>query len=164
MSDAEITAILTAPPPAPPATPGEAATRLSTLSADAEWRGKFLAGNGPQVREWNELHQLAANGDNIDMAMAGKFLPGGQSSEHIVQMETAAMMQELGIRSEIIRDALSDKHTVTRAEFEATKVWKADRMTDPEFTKRWLAGDREAKRKMMLADIILTGNVKEDAA
>lgn len=161
MSDAEIAAALAAPPLAPPTTPAEASNRLNQAQADKNWTQSFLGGNPARVKEFNEWHELAAKGDSTDLAMAGLYQPGGMNSrDHIQNMGTAAMLQEAGIRPQIIRDVLTDKHTVTQAEYDATKLWKEDRMTDPEFVKRYLAGDSEAKRKMLLADIILTGDVR----
>jgi hypothetical protein len=163
MSDAEIAAVLSAPPPAPPTTPAEASTRLNQVrsGADPKWNEAFLAGNPARVQEFHDWHELAAKGDDIDRAMAGMYQEGSNTSDHILQMGAAGMLQEMGIRPEIVRDVITSKHTVTQAEYDATKLFKADRMTDPEFVKRYLAGDHEAKRKMMLADIILTGGIKD---
>jgi hypothetical protein len=151
--------------PAQPSTPAEAATRLDQLKADPTWTGAFLAGGPAQKKEFSDLHELVAKGDNIDMAMAGEFMSGGiQTSDHMQNMGAAASLREAGIRDEIIRDVLAGTHVVSKAEYEATRQWKADRMSDAEWTKRLMAGDNEANRKWKLANIILTGKIKEDSA
>jgi hypothetical protein len=164
MSDAEIAAALTAPPPAAPTTPAEAATRLDQAKADPKWTETFLAGHPERVREFHEWHALAAKGESVDRAMAGMYMEGGNTTDHITQMGTAAVFRELGIRDEITRDVLVDKHTVTQAEYNATKVWKEDRMNDKEWVAKLMGGDREAKRKLVLANLILTGHVQQPVA
>jgi hypothetical protein len=169
MSDAEIAAALTpAAPPAPPTTPAEAATRLGQLKADAGWRDKFLAGNGPQVAEFGALTELAAkgaDGDNIDMAMAGVLLDGPlQPSGHMMNISVAASLREVGIRDEIIKDVLAGTHKVSKEEYAATERWKAEKMRDHEWVKRYLAGDGEPRQKMTLANIILSGGIREEKA
>ena len=52
------------PPPGRPATtPAQAAARLAALKSDPAWRGKLLAGAGPQLREFQELTALTAASD-----------------------------------------------------------------------------------------------------
>ena len=106
MSDAEIAAILTAPPPAPPTTPAEASSRLNQAQADTEWTKAFLGGNPARIREFNDWHELAAKGDNVDLAMAGLYQPGGMnSSDHL---ESHAEDELLGTvdRTEAIEDGI----------------------------------------------------------
>lgn len=81
----------------------------------------------------------------------------------MVQIGVANHLREIGIRDEIIKDVIAGTHKVTRAEYEATERWKAERMRDQEWVKRYLAGDGEPKEKMMLASIILSGGVREEA-
>lgn len=98
----------------------------------------------------------------IDKAMAGEFLDGViQPSGHLVQIGVASHLREIGIREEIIKDVVGGTHAVSKEEYAATERWKAERMRDPEWVKRYLAGEGEPKEKMMLADIILSGGVKE---
>lgn len=152
-----------AAPPAPPSTPAEAVTRLEQLKSDTAWRDQFLAGNGPHVQEYRDLSELVAKGDNVDKAMAGIMHDGiFQPAGHMQMMSMASMLRDLGIRDEITKDVLADTHTVTRAEYDATQRWKAAAMRDQDFVKRYLAGDGEPKQKMTLANIILTGGVREE--
>lgn len=151
--------------PAPPSTPAEAATRLDQLRADPKWTSALLSGGPVQTREFHDLHQLVSKGDDVDLAMAGVTQPGIiQSGEHMQMMGAAAMLREFGVRDEITKDVLAGTHTVTKAEHEATKQWKADHMSNPEWVKLYMGGDNEARRKMTLANIILTGGIKENAA
>ena len=103
-----------------------------------------------------------AAGDNIDMAIKGELLEGSvQPSHHIAMIGAASYLNDLGIRPEIARDVLAGTHKVSQAEYDATKQWKADHLADKEFTDRYMTGDREARRKLLLADIILTGGVSD---
>lgn len=151
--------------PAAPTTPAEAATRLGQLRADPKWTSALLGGAPGQTKEFHDLHRLVAKGDSVDMAMAGVLQPGGlQTSDHMEQIGGAAALREVGIADGIIKDVLTDSHTVTKAEFEATKQWKSDQMSNPDFVKLYMGGDNEARRKMTLANIILTGGIRENAA
>jgi hypothetical protein len=40
------------------------------------------------------------------------------------------------------------------------EAWKARQMKDPVFVKAYLSGDPEARQKMTLAAIILSGGIK----
>ncbi len=97
------------------------------------------------------------------MAMAGVLQPGVlQTSDHMELMGGAQALRALGIQDGIIKDVLTDSHAVTKAEYEATKQWKADHMSNPEWVKLYMGGDNEARRKMALVSIILTGGIKEN--
>jgi hypothetical protein len=147
--------------PAPPSTPAEAATRLDALKANPDWTGKLMAGGSAELKEFQGLHELLSRGDHIDLALAGEFMPGGmQTPEHLQNMGATSMLREAGVRDEVIRDVLAGTHTVTKEEFAKVKQFKADRMSDKEWSKRLLAGDSEATRQFHLMNIVLTGDIK----
>ncbi|WLA53194.1 hypothetical protein [Bradyrhizobium diazoefficiens] len=146
--------------PALPSTPAEAATRLDQLKADPKWTSSFLSGSPTQLQEFRDLHGIIAKGDHVDMAMSG-LMPEQPSSGHREMAGTAAMLRELGIDDRIIKETLIG-HMVTKPEYEATERWKKDAMSNPEFVKLYTGGDNEARRKMTLANIILTGGIKEN--
>jgi hypothetical protein len=153
---------------AAPSTPAEATARLDQLKSDPGWRDLFLAGSGRQVNEFHSLHELAAKEANatlIDKAMNGGALDGEmQTSEYVEMRGAAAMFSELGIRSEIIKDVLAGTHKVTKEEFQAAELWKADRLRDADWKAKYMSGDREEQRRMMLADIIITGGIRGETA
>ena len=41
----------------------------------------------------SDLHELVAKGDNVDLAMAGMYQPGMNTSTHIQNMGIAAMLR-----------------------------------------------------------------------
>jgi hypothetical protein len=149
-------------PPVLPATPAEAATRLTALKSDPAWRDQFLAGNGPQVKEFKNLSELAAKGDNVDMAMAG-ISEGGQSSDSHAMTEVAKMFRELAIRDEVTSQFLRGEK-VTLHEFKLVENWKREQMGDPNFVKRYLEGDLKARQQMTIANTVLVNGVKDVAA
>ena len=106
-----------------------------------------------------------AVGDSIDKAIKGELLDGiFQPAQHTAMIGAASYLNDLGIRPEITRDVLAGTHEVTQAEFDATQQWKEDHLADKEWVEKFMSGDREAKRKMTLANIILTGGVKNAPA
>jgi hypothetical protein len=154
-----------------PETAAAASEKLTTLQADKAWTGKLLAGDAAVTQEWNGLHERVHRGD--DEAKEAKSLAdrvaaamtGDQrslSDPEAKQMNsTAAMLREIGIRDEVVTQALSG-HEVTKAEFDVVKNWQARATRDPEFTKLYLSGDPEACQKMTLAAIVLSSNIKTE--
>jgi len=156
MTDATLTP---GAPPAPPSTPAEAATQLAQLKADPNFVKPFLAGGPSQLKQFKDLHELIDCGDNYDLAIAGQLAPGEvQSSDHLQNIGAASMLT--GVRPEIVRDVLAGTHTVTAEEYAKVKQFKADRMTDKDWSARLLAGDSEAKREFHLMNIILSGDIR----
>jgi len=150
--------------PAPPATPAEAATRLAALKADPKWTEALLTGGPAQTREFHQLHELVAKGDRVDQAMSGVLPAGIIRDGVVVEMQgTAEMLRELGIRDDVIRETLQGK-SETKPWYDETVRWKADHMSNPDWVKRLMSGDVEARRQLMLANIVISAGVKESAA
>jgi hypothetical protein len=151
--------------PEPPATPADATTQLAQLKADPNFTKPLMAGGPAQLKRFQELHEMIERGTNADVAraMAGEYM-GVNTPEHLAMMGAASMLQEAGVRPEIVRDVLAGTHTVTAAEYALVKQFKADKMTDKEWTKRLFAGDSEARRQFHLMNVVLTGNVRGEKA
>jgi hypothetical protein len=153
-----------APATPAPSTPAEAAAKLETLRADPKWTEALLGGGLAQKNEWQNLHELAAKGDGVDLAVAGLHQPGPiQDSEHVENMGVAAMMKELGIRPEITKEFLTG-HTETKKWYDEVARFKADKMSDPIWVKALMSGSIEARRQLTLCNIVLSGEIKDGAA
>jgi hypothetical protein len=157
MSD---TIVLPGVPPAPPANAQEARTRLDALIADTGRGAKLLAGDVETNREFSELTALAAGEDasTVAAAMSGNLGDMPDSSVRLMA-NTADMLREVGIREEIIEQTLKG-HEVSAEEYKLVEAWKARKMKDPVFVKSYLSGEPEARQKMTLASIILSGGIK----
>jgi hypothetical protein len=153
-----------------PETAVAAGEQLANLQADKAWTDKLLAGDPAVKQQWNGLHERAARGDDqiksadtlgerVVAAMTGSPQSAPDSEAQLMTV-TAGMLRELGIRDEVVMQTLSG-HEVTQAEFDVVKHWKERTMRDPEFTKKYLSGDPEARQKMMLAAIVLSSNIKK---
>jgi hypothetical protein len=154
-----------------PDTAAAAGERLATLQTDKAWTDKLLAGDAGVKQEWNGLHERVHRGDDevkeaeslADRVVAA--MTGDLRNVHDTEAEqmtvTAGLLREIGIRDEVVMQTLSG-HEVTRAEFDAVKNWKERTMRDPEFTKKYLTGDPEARQKMTLAAIVLSSNIKTE--
>jgi hypothetical protein len=147
-------------PVTPPANAAEARTVLDGKLADRDWGAKLLAGDAATNREYRELQNKAATDDDstIAAAMSGNI---GDVPDSSVKMmaNTASMLREIGIREEIIEQQLRG-HEVTAEEYKLVEAWKARQMKDPVFVKAYLSGDPEARQKMTLAAIVLSGGIK----
>jgi hypothetical protein len=147
--------------PAPPATPAEARQRIDALIADKDRGALLLAGDAATNTEYRDLQNMAANvdpNDAVAVAMSGNI---GEMPDSSVKMmsETAGMLREIGIRESIIEETLRG-HEVTQQEYDLAAAWKARQMKDPVFVKAYLSGDAEARQKMTLAAIVLSGGIK----
>jgi hypothetical protein len=148
-------------PPAPPANAAEARTRLDGLIKDREFGAKLLSGDANANREFSELQAKADSidpADQVAVAMSGNIGEMPDSSTRMMA-NTADMLREIGIREEIIEQTLRG-HEVTEQEYQLASAWKARQMKDPVFVKAYLSGDAEARQKMTLAAIILSGSIK----
>jgi hypothetical protein len=155
-----------ATPSAPPANATEARARLDTLIADKDFGAKLVKGEAGANREFRDLSELAAKGEaeRVDVAMAGVMADTPfQDSGHLQNIAATKMFRELGIRDEVIRETLTDR-PVTQQEHDVVAKWKADRMRDSEYVKKWLSGEGEQAREMMLANIVLSSSIKKEAS
>jgi hypothetical protein len=148
-----------AAPPAAPTNAVEARGRLDTLIADKDWGAKLLAGDTNANREFRDLQSMADKSDDstIAMAMSGNIGDMPDSSVRLMA-NTADMLREVGIREEIIEQTLRG-HEVSAAEYKLVEAYKARQMKDPVFVKAYLSGDSEARQKVTLMNIILSGGI-----
>jgi hypothetical protein len=130
--------------------------------ADPAWRARLELGS-PEVRaEFDQLVTARAAADPVQAAMTG-MIPERASSDLRMMEHTASFLRDIGIRDEVVKQTLSADE-VSRAEYDAVKNWKADALKNEEWTKKLLAGDREAQRQLVLANIVLTSQIRKDAA
>lgn len=148
--------------PAPPATPAEAQVRLDALKGNTEWSAKLLAGGAPETAEWQNLHQLIATGDDVDIAMSGA-LPEMPSSSLVEMSSVAGMLRDAGFTPQAIRETLSEQE-VPRADVDRATIWKTQALRDPEFTARFLKGDPQAVKEMLAANVVLSLPIKKENA
>ena len=149
-------------PGATPATPAEASARLDTLAKNSDWASGVLTGSGPHVREFQELVAKKSGGDKLDQILTGTIepplfetvMPGELSTRNV--MTSVADLREIGLEDATIRQVVEGK-PVSRAEHDAVKALKADRLSDKEWRAKFLAGDRAAVRDMALMNIVIVG-------
>jgi hypothetical protein len=152
--------------PAPPATAAEARAVLDTRIADKDWGAKLLAGDAAAGREFHELQAKADSPDRsakVDLAMSGADLGFLADSSVVQMMHMAGLLRETGFNELQVRETLSDREA-SQAEVEMARTWKAQNLKSKEFQTRWLSGDPEAVRQMLVANIILTSPLKKAGA
>lgn len=152
-----------------PPTAAEATTQLEALKANPEFSAKYLRGDGPAVRQFNDLLAIKSGADVLDRVVDGTIeapmietVTDGQISIS-KQLTVAATLKELGIERGAVKQVLSGDG-VSAEEFAAAQALKADLMGDPDFVKRYLAGSRAEVRKMTLVGIVLSNGIREKAA
>ncbi|TYL87795.1 hypothetical protein [Bradyrhizobium cytisi] len=147
-----------------PATPADAAAKLTALKADPAWTAALLQGQPAQTAEFHSLHAHAATGDSTDMAIAGKLQPGViQNAEHLQNIGAAEMLRGLGMPDDVIKDTLNGTASTPKAFYDKIVSWKQNAMTDAEWTKKLMSGDRKARSQLAIANIIITTGPKENS-
>jgi hypothetical protein len=149
-------------PPVLPSTPAEAATRLDQLKADPKWTASFLSGSPTQVQEFRDLHEIVAKGGDVDAVMAGA-VPAMPSSDLREMIGTAALLKDVGFTPLSIKETLEGR-PASQAEVDMATKWKADHMSNPDWVKRLMSGDVEARRHLLVANVILSSPVKQENA
>jgi hypothetical protein len=154
-----------AAPPAPPKNATEARAVLDARMADKDWGGRVFNGEPAANKELHELTAMVAAGgdDTVAVAMTGNpvFMP---NTDMAAMAHTAAWLREMGIRSEVIKEVLEGRPSVTAREYELVTNFKKEKMGNAEFVRLFLSGDIKARQQLMLADSILVNGVKGEAA
>jgi hypothetical protein len=132
------------------------------------WVEKLEAGHPDMLKEFHELTKAAAEGgdaDQIDLAIAG-VIPDQtfMDKSHVDNVRTAEFLKGSGIDDPaVLRQVLSNE-PVSQQEVDAAQSMKNRLTRNLEWTKRYLSGDSEAVRQMTLLNVILTRDVKKEAA
>jgi hypothetical protein len=150
------------PAPVAPTNSAEATARFNELQKDAGWRDRFLAGNGPEAREYRDLRTMIDTGviDKVELAMAGIPDADIPSSGHRVMIGTAEFLRDHGFPPLAVRETLSGKEA-SQEDYDRAVNWKAQAMRSTEFTTRYLGGEPEARREMLAANIVINSGVKK---
>ena len=146
--------------PTPPANAVEARAQLDSLMSNADFSSKLLAGSGPETNQWRDLQTMIAGGDDVEIAMSGA-LPDVPDSNLKQLSGTADMLRDAGFTPKAIREVLSNQEA-PQADVDRATVWKNQALKNPEFTKRWLGGDPDAAREMLVANAILSLPIKKE--
>jgi len=149
-------------PAAPPTNAAEAIARLDTLRADKSWSEKLVTGDSAATKEWNDLHHLAATGDDVDVALSGT-LPNLPSSSVREMAGTAEMLKSMGFTPLQIRETLSGREA-SQAEVDMATAWKAQNLGSKDFTDRLMRNEPDAIRQLLVANIILSSPLKKEKA
>ncbi|MGC1324251.1 MAG: hypothetical protein WA850_00760 [Xanthobacteraceae bacterium] len=142
--------------------PADAAAKLDSLIANPEFRTKLLASGAAETRQFHELMAAKSGSDKLDQVIAGTaevplvdLVTDGQLSTYN-QMIAAADLRGIGVSDTAIRQVF-EKKPVSRAEWDAVKGIKADRLADKEWRAKYMANDRVAVRDMALMNIVIVG-------
>jgi hypothetical protein len=149
-----------APPPIDPQNAGDARRRLDVLTKDREWGARFFAGHIAERKEFQALQEKIAAGDpaiGAPPAAGGEFdfSSEDQPSRQVLN-GTVQMLRDAGVGDGAISQALTGKAESAEA-IAAVKVFRNQKMSDPEWTKRFLAGGMQEKKEWMLWSIVIAG-------
>jgi hypothetical protein len=167
---AALEAKATALRPSSSATPGtaaEAAQRIDALAKDSGFFNRLMSGNVEARREFSNLTRLISEGDRAGDVLAGiaqvpefEVTSGNQLNTHktIVAVEA---LREVGLGETGISELLHDETSHSAADVATAARAKVEMLGSEEFRRRYLAGDPEARRMMLVANTILVGGIKK---
>jgi hypothetical protein len=122
-----------------------------SLINSPEWREKYLAGNAEARSEMAGLNAAivagSASSDGPD-AMVAAF-----------SVERA---REFGVSPEVL-EQVANRPPVSQEEYERVAQHKRSLLSDRSFVERLNAGDYDARKKMFLANLILSSPIKSAA-
>jgi hypothetical protein len=77
---------------------------------------------------------------------------------------TADMLREIGFPEKAIHETLAGK-VPTPDDIQLAQSWKRQALNSPEWVRRYLSGEPDARREMMAADVVITnGALSSDIA
>jgi uncharacterized membrane protein len=147
--------------PAAAANAIEARAQLAGRLADNVWGEKLTKGDPTTQREFDDLTTMASRTDDsaIALAMSGSIIGQGPNSDVRVMAGLAGMLREIGIPEPAIAQALKGDG-VSEQEYRLAEAWKTRHMKDLGFVEKYLNGDTEAREKMTMVNIIISGGIK----
>lgn len=74
-----------------------------------------------------------------------------------------SMLKDVGFTPLSIKETLEGR-PASQAEVDMATKWKADHMSNTEWVKRLMSGDVEAKRHLLVANVILSSPLKSEKA
>lgn len=146
--------------PAPP--PANATAARATLDAhmtDQAWVDRVFSGDPAAKKELNDLTTMVATGakgaDVVAAIMNGDLPQAGATSDERVMAATAGMLRDIGFPAKAIEETILGKEP-TPVDIDRARAWKIQAFQNADWVKRYLAGDGDARREMMAADIVLS--------
>jgi hypothetical protein len=151
MSEAVAAASTISTPPAE-LTREQALARHQQIMADPtmeDWRAAFAKGDIAKREEFAALHRVIEKLDPED-------LPATQEAR--AKLEREKVVDHLRSTADIpdpVADMIRNDTPVSAQERRLAEQERGKLMTDPDFVKQWLSGQRAARTRMTLVDVIL---------
>jgi hypothetical protein len=160
-------------PSAPPSvTPNVAATaraKLDGLTSNAEWAGKYLAGDVAARHEFADLTAAIAAGDDVSAAINGTATaPPAMETVFDGQLPSRAtadvvnLLRENGLSDGAIGEAFNGAK-ISREVAEQARQLQRMRHGDRDWVAQLLSGDHAARREQLLLSIVLSGEISDRA-
>jgi hypothetical protein len=125
---------------------------------------RLVSGDAKELARFNELMAKKAEADPVEAVMSNA-LPDVPSSEHRQMNELASYMRSLGHPEEVVREALATSDAPISKELHGQlKNWKAKSLSNPEWSKAYLAGSVEHRLQMESCLIALMHPIAEENA
>src|ERR1700753_1076379 len=118
--------------------------------ADASWRDRYFAGNAEARSEMAGLNATIAAASSSD---------GPDALMTAFSVERA---RALGL-SDAVLDQVANRPPVSQQEFEAVARHKRALLSDKGFVEKLNGGDYDARRKMFLANLVLSSPINPAA-
>lgn len=147
-----------------PSTATAARTQLDAKLADRDWGARVLNGDPTANKELRELSAKSADGGNdvVEAVIKGTIPELKLRGDERMMVAGLGMFRDLGLDDGVAKQFLS-QHQVSREEFVRVENWKKQAMGSKDFVDKLLAGDSEAKAKMLTANSVIVNGWKDEA-
>jgi hypothetical protein len=145
--------------PTAPSTVEGAQSRLAELTGSKDFGARLLNGDVAATREFKSVSLLAAGLEKRPGAEELSAISVKEADDRNAADFARSVRESVDVRPEVIRQAIYDE-TVTQAEHTEVGQWLKRHMADEAWTKRLLAGDRDARRDFFLASVTLSKEPK----
>jgi len=136
---------------ATPATPAEqAVARIAELKADPDFVKRHIDGDHETKAELARLHEIAF------LPSMGSIISGAPSHEE-QWAETAAHLSTVAELSDGILEEIRQGKPASALEYRLAVARKNDRMRDPAWVAKYMAGGPERREMLLLNSIISRG-------
>jgi hypothetical protein len=130
--------------PAVPADQAAAAEKKAELMADPAWVKRKVSGD-PEA--------------NAEMTKINEVLVGAETAQPAVDASELDHLRSLGLSNEVIKQ-VETRQPVTQDEYDRASRLKSTLMKDPEFVRKYLDGQYEARQKMALISIVMSSQIR----
>lgn len=135
----------------------EAYAKRDALMRDPVWREAYMKNDPEKVRQMKEV---LAGATRFDLNNMGETIAARETVEREQIINSFRRVADI---PDAVAEQIRQQTPITRAELKLAEQERAKLMADREFVKRLLSGERAARTRMALVNILLGSPVAVEA-